>query len=131
GPAPSGRRGQHAALPELVADFPSASRLHGGGAAHEPARAVTGAPEGLAHRDLGAHQEVRVSPHVTGNEHGLTGERARRALAMHDELAPGAVDLVLLFLRDVVRDVVDGTHAQIARGDSESGREDLARPGGT
>src|SRR4030095_12034942 len=46
------------------------------------------------------------------------------------ELAPGAVDLVLLFLRDVVRDVVDGTHAQIARGDSESAREDLARPVG-
>src|SRR4030095_15741704 len=79
-------------------------------------------------RDLGADQEVRVPAHVTGNEHGLTGKGARRALAVDDEPAPGTVHLVLFFLGDVVGDVVDGAHAEITGGDAERARDDLASP---
>src|SRR5712692_8116514 len=70
---------------ELTPDAASACRLDGCGAAHESARAMTRRAERLGERLVGSAEHVRVSPHVTGHEHWLSGKRARRALAMHDE----------------------------------------------
>ena len=47
---------------------------------------------------------------------------------MDEEPAPPAVDLVLLFLGDVVSDVVHHAHAEIARRPREHALEDFPRP---
>ena len=47
---------------------------------------------------------------------------------MDDEAPPRAVDLVLLFLGDVVGDVVHDAHAELAGGEAQAPLEDLARP---
>jgi len=45
-----------------------------------------------------------------------------------DELPPDTVHLVLLLLGDVVGDVVDGAHLEIARGDAETLHENSRVP---
>mmetsp|Transcript_7793 Transcript_7793/g.19842 ORF Transcript_7793/g.19842 Transcript_7793/m.19842 type:complete len:223 (+) Transcript_7793:15-683(+) len=98
-------------------------------AALGPPRAVTRAPERLLHALGRARQDVAARAHGAPDEHGLPrvlvvhryqrvvrGERARGALAVHQQRLQPPVHHVLLYLGDVVAHVVHHVHVQVVRG---------------
>src|SRR6266511_2366035 len=112
-------------------------------AREEPARAVAGAAEGVAHRPRRSGEDVGVAPHVPRDEHRLAdvpvrsgdarvarAESAGRALAVDEDAAARAVHLVLLVLRDVVADVVEQARAEVALRDPQRVEERAHREPG-
>src|SRR5207244_375336 len=106
------------------------------GAREQPARAVAGAAERLSHGFVRPDEEKRVASHVARDQDRLAGrakalrnggmpraERTRRALAVHQQLPPPSIHLVLLELHDVVADVVDEPEAEPGRPTAERALE--------
>src|SRR5690606_5198976 len=114
------RERDDAALLQLAAQVAAPGGAHRGVPAQPATGAVARRAEAALERPRSPDQHPARPTHVAGHEDRLPdvgvarrqlgvpgGERARGALAVDEEGGPLAVDLVLLLLRDVVRDVVD------------------------
>src|SRR5690606_8690925 len=131
-------QGDHAALLELAAQVAAPRGAHRGVPAEPAPGPVAGRAEAALHRARAADEHPAGPPHVAGHEHRLPdlrvarrelgvagGERARGALAVHQQPRALAVDDVLLLLGDVVGDVVDELQAQLRPRPAEHGLERL------
>lgn len=135
-PLPTLRAGNDPLALEFLIDATSLSKLAGGGAAKQPARAVTAGAKGMFHTAGLANEHPARAPHIAGNNDRLTdvailrrqlgmtrGKAARGAFAMNPDWSGAAVDLVLFELGDVMRDVVYESHLQFL----PSSTEDLGK----